>query len=221
MMMQICMLGFCLSSLEIVPDVLMPIQGSYFGTSTFLHHLIVNATLNVKHLFDFLLPTLSTNFTFPFSTTYATSKMLTMVDLEGPPPHSVAASLDKESCHSCSQVSCCFGLGIVLCLLCFVVSSASPLSLFAMLLLVVHPSLTNKLFLPYCISCWLFVGLLPSILHGFLDIFCCWLLAVASLHNLGRSSLAWVLLFLLCLGALHQSFLGANLRLRNLNLYSR
>jgi hypothetical protein len=52
--------------------------------------------------------------------------------------HSVAASLDKVG----------FGLcWIVLSLLCFVVSSASSSSLFA-LLLVVHPALTNPFFLP-------------------------------------------------------------------------
>jgi hypothetical protein len=73
--------------------------------------------------------------------------MLMRADLEGPLPHLAAASLHEVSCQHCGQVGRCFGLWIVLCLLCFVISSASPSLLFA-LLLVVHPALTNPFFLP-------------------------------------------------------------------------
>jgi hypothetical protein len=41
-----------------------------------------------------------------------------MVDLEGSPPPSAAASHRKVSHRHCSQVGCCFSLLIVLCLLC-------------------------------------------------------------------------------------------------------
>ena len=49
---------------------------------------------------------------------------VTMVNLEGPPPHSAAVSLAKVSHYHCGQVGCCFGLRIVLCWRCFVISSA-------------------------------------------------------------------------------------------------
>jgi hypothetical protein len=48
-------------------------------------------------IFAFLLPTLSPNLTFPFSTASASLKRMMMVDLEGPPPHSAAVSLHKVS----------------------------------------------------------------------------------------------------------------------------
>ena len=58
---------------------------------------------------------------------------VTMGDLEAQPPHSAAVSLDKVSRYHCGQVGCCFGLWIVLCLHCFVVSSAFPSSLLLLL----------------------------------------------------------------------------------------
>jgi hypothetical protein len=59
-----------------------------------------------------------------------------MVDLEGSPRPSAAASHRKVSHRHCGQVGCCFSLLIVLCLLCllrFVFSFVSPSSLFALL----------------------------------------------------------------------------------------
>jgi hypothetical protein len=51
--------------------------------------------------------------------------MSTMVDSEGPPPHSAATPLDKLSRHHCGLVGCRFVLQIVLCLLCFASRSSS------------------------------------------------------------------------------------------------
>jgi hypothetical protein len=84
----------------------------------------------------------------------------TMVDLEGLPPPSAAASHHKVSHRHCGQVGCCFSLLIVLCLLCllrFVFSFLSPSSLFALL--------TRSFFLSslsfLLLGCHLFLGSRP------------------------------------------------------------
>jgi hypothetical protein len=74
-----------------------------------------------------------------------------MVDLEGLSPPSAAASHRKVSCCHCGQVSCCFSLLIVLCLLCllrFVYSFVSPLPLFALL---TRPFFLSSLSLSCCL----------------------------------------------------------------------
>jgi hypothetical protein len=85
----------------------------------------------------------------------------TMVDLEGSPPPSAAASHRKVSNRHCGQVGCCFSLLIVLCLLCllrFVFSFVSPSSLFALLTRSFFLSSLSFLLL---VGCRLFLGSRP------------------------------------------------------------
>jgi hypothetical protein len=85
----------------------------------------------------------------------------TMVDLEGSPPHSAAASHRKVNHRHCGQVGCCFSLLTVLCLLClllFVFSFVSPWSLFALLTRSFFLSSLSFLLL---VGCRLFLGSRP------------------------------------------------------------
>jgi hypothetical protein len=84
-----------------------------------------------------------------------------MVDLEGSPPPSAAASHRKVSHRHCGQVGCCFSLLIVLCLLCllcFVFSFVLPSSLFALLTRSFFLSSLSFLLL---VGCRLFLGSRP------------------------------------------------------------
>lgn len=104
--------------------------------------------------FNFLLSTLSPKFT--------NWKMLTMVDSEGLPLYSAAASHQKVSCHHCGQVSCCFVLLIV-------VSSAALLwSLFIQLQLTRSflPSLHFFLVVGCCVSLHHTGSSLALVLHA-------------------------------------------------------
>jgi hypothetical protein len=89
-----------------------------------------------------------------------------MVDLEGPPPHSAAASHHKVSRHHCGQVGCCFCSGLwFVCFVCFVlVSSSSSLFTFQQFRLTCSFFLSFVLSFCHSISCWLL--LVPSIFGG-------------------------------------------------------
>jgi hypothetical protein len=78
---------------------------------------------------------LSPKLTFPFSKTSTTLEMMMMVVSEGLPSPSAATSNHKISRHYCGQVGCCCILRIELWSLFCVVSSTSPSSLIALLLI--------------------------------------------------------------------------------------
>jgi hypothetical protein len=129
-------------------------QGSHFdiGTSN-LYHILY------REAFQFLAPTLHKKLTFGFRQRPQLRK-LTMVDSEGPPPHSAAASHQKVSRHHCGRVGCRLLLRIVLCLLCLLRLVSSSLSLFAFQQL--RPTCSFFLSIaPFLVDCWLSIG--PSI----------------------------------------------------------
>jgi hypothetical protein len=114
----------------------------------------------VENLFSFLPRHFLQNSLFGFRQLPQLQK-LTMVDSEGSPPPSAAASHCKVSHRHCGQVGCCFSLLIVLCLLCllrFVFSFVLPSSLFTLLTRAFFLSSLSFLLL---VGCRLFLGSRP------------------------------------------------------------